>query len=29
MTAGAPMAITVPPGYIINHQSIDGVYVTY
>jgi hypothetical protein len=29
MTKGDPVKITVPPGYIINHYSMDGVYVTY
>jgi hypothetical protein len=29
MTFGDPIEITVPAGYIVNHYSIDGVYVTY
>jgi len=29
VTAGEPIMITVPPGYIINHQSLEGVYVDF
>ncbi len=26
---GDPFELTVPPGYIVNHYSFEGVYVTY
>lgn len=29
MNLGAPVKVTVPPGYILHHYSFEGVYVTY
>ncbi len=29
ITFGSPLEITVPPGYIVNHYSVDGTYVDF
>ncbi len=29
LKAGLPVNITVPPGYIINYYSFEGIYVNY